>query len=98
MKWARTTSAKHDRLPAGFIDHAVPLQAPRNADRLAFGRVGRDKFWIRSWREALRAWNGVGRNQLHDAQSIFAIRDQCELRRTNTSDLDCMCIVQRSAC
>ena len=45
----------------------------------------------------MRAGNGIGRNQLNDAQSIFAVRDERELRRINATDLHRPRIVQRAA-
>jgi len=42
----------------------------------------------------LRAWNGIGRNQLNDAQSIFSIGYERKLRCVHATDLYRACVVQ----
>ena len=97
MKRPRAAPAKDNGLPASFIDHPIALQAARDADRFAFGRIGRDQFRIWPRTESLRARNGVGRNQLDHSQSIFAIGDERELRGVHTADLHRARVVQRAA-
>ena len=97
MKWTRAAPAKDDGLSASFIDDAIAFQAARNANRFAFGRICRDQFRIRPRAESLRAGNGVGRNQLDDAQSIFAIGDERELRGVDATDLHRARVIERAA-
>src|SRR4029077_10348225 len=79
MKRARTAAAENNRLPAGFVDHAIALQSARNANRFALRRISRDQFRIWSRTESLRAGNRVRRNQLHDSQSILPVGHEREL-------------------
>ena len=97
MKWTRAAPAKDNRLSAGFIDHPIAFETARNADRFAFARISRDQFRIRSRAESLRAGDGIGRNQLDDAQSIFAIGDERELRGVDAPDLHRARVIERAA-
>ena len=97
MKWTRAAPAEDDRLSAGFIHHAIAIESARNGDRFAVRRIGRDQSRIRSRTEALRAGDGVGRNQLHDAQAVLAVGDERKLRRVDAADLHRARVVERAA-
>src|SRR5439155_333058 len=97
MKWTRAAPAKHDCLPARFIDDTIAFQTTRNADRFTLCRIRRDQFRTGPRAESLRARNGIGRNELDHTQSIFTISYERELRCIYAANLHGACVVQRAA-
>src|SRR5437870_13080513 len=87
MKRSGAASSEDDSLSARFINHSIALESARNAIRFAFCLECRDQFriWLRA--EPLRARNRVGRNQLDNAQSIFAVGDERKLGGVDAADL-----------
>ena len=79
MKGPRPPPAEDHSLPASFINHPIAFQTARDTDRFPFHRISCNQTRIRSRTEASRARDRVGRDELDNAKSVFAIGDEGKL-------------------
>ena len=82
-------AAEDGELVAGFVDGAVAVDAFGNGERGAASAGGGDQFWRGARAEAGEVRGIVpGRNDLQDAQAVFAVGDECERAARDHADLD----------